>query len=400
MFNKLNTERRLPMDEAAMFLAELRKEAEIHPMDVALGALVGGSMAAYRAHQRHKELPSGETPYSNEMRHMMESHLETRENPDPSWRDRIEEKMIAGRLRYARLAQENKNPAIALEALGGAIAGAVGGHQIGKAIRDSKAFGLLGKMGAAQIADVVGLRRDLLIKKAEIQNISVEDAANQELFALRLSKQASLTPEEQQFMNHMKSVQQAAIGEPPEPIKRASMNKAVHRGLKKRASMGELLMQKQLMKNQVKDVPESLTETTEDEPQDYRTPAREERRSELLGIFGGPSNKVAHRKTADPATLVGSIAGGEEARKVDPNAWGRGALHGGLGTLGGQVVGGVAGIPLGPGGMIGLGLTGAIIGQRLAMGSLMEQLRKEKDEKKRKVLIDTIKDVAKQGERK
>ena len=125
---------------AADAWAEMKKtSANIHHMDAAIGALIGGAYTTHQASDRHKQLPSGETPYSKKLRKEMEYHLEMRQErgqeKNPSFGDRLKEKMIRTQLRYANVAQNNPHAAMAVEGLAGAAAGAVAVSSVGNAIR-------------------------------------------------------------------------------------------------------------------------------------------------------------------------------------------------------------------------------------------------------------------------
>lgn len=290
-FDRLEDRGRIPAGVAASFMGGLKKSAAMNPGDAALGALVGGGYAFHQSSTRHKRMKSGETPFSNKTRHELESHLETRQDKlKPSFTDRMNEKLIRAKLRYGRLAEKDPHKIIALETAMGALTGAVAGGQIGSVVRNSKALGALTKMNSDRTADVLGLNRDVLNKKAELMGIFTDDMVDLEMDAFMLSKKASLSSGEQAFLRAMSGLQQQALGSPPDPIKRASVNPATARALSKSASMGKLLLQKLMRKDQAKAaMPPASVEMAANkiEPNDYRAPVREERRSELLGIFGG-----------------------------------------------------------------------------------------------------------------
>ena len=243
----------VPPIVAAEFMYELKKEAtpaapKTHPMDMAVGALIGGTMGAYKGSIRHKTMPSGETPYSNKLRHEMEHHLETRlGSKKPSFSDRMSEKMIAGKLRYARLMQENPNIAPLVEGAVGAATGAVIGGRAGKSIRSTTWFNTLSKSGAAKVADVIGVSRSLVEKKANHLGIPYEGAVELELAAFGLSSKDMRSSSEMDYLSKMAFVQDVVSPKPPEPIQDMKMSPATAAALPNN-SMGMALMANELKK--------------------------------------------------------------------------------------------------------------------------------------------------------
>jgi len=396
MFKKLLEDRQIPAGEAVSFLAGLKKEsAQIHPVDVSVGALIGGSFAAQNAATRHSTMPSGETPYSNKIRHEMAHHLETRQaGKPPSKLDRLNERLIAGKLRYARLAQEKKNPAIALESMVGAASGAVKGAIIGKNIRS-----MIAKRASYKAADALGLSRQMLEKKAVALELPVEDVVSIELHAQTLSKKSSLAPDEEKFLYEMGQLQQVITGRAPEPIKRASMNISTNKALLKQSSLGELLIQKEMKKQQTREIPDELAEVASArmEKNDYRAPAREERRNELLGIFGGTQDQLPKQAAVfgarEPA-LVSSPSGTIDTKireKALRDYYGQkkneqstsSARAGLTGAALGGAFGGMVGLPAGAATMAAGALGGAAIGGLIGWG-LSEADKAEIEKAKRR----------------
>ncbi|MCA8939609.1 MAG: hypothetical protein KDB07_07370 [Planctomycetes bacterium] len=304
MFHKLWEENGVPAGAFASFTAGLKKtSAPVHPQDIAMGALLGGGYAAHQAYTRHKEMPSGETPFSNKIRHELESHLETRQDTeDPSFMDRMKERLIRGKLRYANLAQGHPLAAMAAEGAAGAVGGAIGGHVAGNAIRESKALSLMKRGSALQISDILGLSRDALSKKAAALGTTIEDAAEYELLAFAISSLPTKTAGQQDFLDDMARLQNIVVGAPPSrPIKMsAAMKSAAPQG-----SIGQIFIEREQAKRLAAEIPSMLPEmaASQIEPNDYREPARHERGKELLGIFGGASSLTGGEKVSAVAKL-------------------------------------------------------------------------------------------------
>lgn len=304
MLNKLLDENGIPFQSRAEFFTGLKengleKEA-MHPVGVAVGALAGGAYSAHQAKKRHTPMGEGmESPYSNKIRHEMANHLETRMNKEnPSKMDKMRERLIAGKLRYARLSQKDPHRAMALEAALGAGTGAIGGGQLGATIAGSKTLAIA-KMGSAlHAADVCGVSRGVLEKKAHHLGVSLQEAAGFEVMAAALTKKAqveALTPDEAAFMEGMRNTQDSVTGIRSPVIKSAARSKSVVDALQreKRASLGALLMKREVAQAAEQEsggeLPPEAMETPE--PEDYRAPVREERRAALSDLFGGPAGQ-------------------------------------------------------------------------------------------------------------
>ena len=305
MFNKLLGENGIPFQQRAEFFMHLKEndmeKSAMHPAGAAAGALIGGAYAAHQASQRHTPMgPGMESPYSNKIRHEMANHLETRMNKEnPSRMDQMKERLIAGKLRYARLAENDPYKAMALEAALGAGTGAIGGSQIGTALAGSKTVQLMKASSALRAADVCGVSRAVLEKKASHLQIPIHKAAELEVLAATLSKKAQvegLTDQESQFMNHMRETQNRVTGNRGNLITHVGRSKVAMDALRreKRASLGALLMKREVEQEAQRVqgdnvMPEAMAPTPE--PEDYRAPVRQERRAALSDLFGGPAGQ-------------------------------------------------------------------------------------------------------------
>jgi hypothetical protein len=304
MFDKLMKENGIPAQERSAFFEGLKensldKEA-MHPAGAAIGALAGGAYSVHQAKKRHTPMGKGmESPYSNKIRHEMAHHLETRMNKEnPTKMDKMRERLIAGKLRYARLSQKDPHKAMLLEGALGAGTGAVGGSQVGTAIAGSKALAIAKMSSALQVADVCGVSRGVLEKKAHHLGIPLNEAAELEVIAAALTKKAQavgLDPDEAAFMQGMSATQNAVMGHTPPVIKKAARSKTVMNALRreKRASLGALLMKREMAGEVDRVAAGNLPEEAmpPSEPEDYRAPVREERRDALSDLFGGPAGQ-------------------------------------------------------------------------------------------------------------
>lgn len=315
MFDKLMQSQTIPLESRSEFFIGLKKEASftLHPAGAAVGAVIGGGWAAHQAMGRHEAKAStGESVYSNQARHEMESYLErTQHRNDLSPMEKIEGRLITGKLRYARLAEKSPNQAIALESVLGAGAGAIGGSQVANAVGASKALALAKVGNALHIADAIGVSRPVLVKKAEYLGLSIPEVVEMEVVALGLSKKASLSEEDQAFLAGMKRTQEAVTGKHDPILKRAQValpvQRAYQRLTEKKASLGELLEQKALEREQAQEIEKArMVEPmmAPQEPEDYRVPVREERRAALLDIFGGKTLSPEVAKTSQVKLAV------------------------------------------------------------------------------------------------
>jgi hypothetical protein len=251
---------------------------QVHPADMAIGAIIGGGMSAYGATKKHKKMDSGESPFSNKIRHELEHHLETRMNKEkPSFSDRMKERFIRGKLRYANFAQSNPQASALLEGSAGAITGAIAGGTVGAAVRDTRTFKRLAKISSVDcqmIADSIGMKRGLLEKKAQIADVSFNKMASMEVLAKQLSGKKKLAAHEYEFLEYMARLQEST-----------SLSDAV-----KQASFAQELAKRELLqgiqnKANHSSVQSAIFESNA-EPS-LQDPNRQERRKELLGIFGG-----------------------------------------------------------------------------------------------------------------
>lgn len=408
-FDKLLEENGVPAGAYASFMAGLKtSSAGIHPQDIAIGALVGAGYAGHRGMQRHKKLPTGESTFSNKARHEIQHHLETRQSGDkPSFMDRMKEKLIRGKLRYARLAEGHPLAATAMEAGAGAVGGALGGHIAGQSIRNSKALTLAKRGSALEIADTLGLSREALVKKSSVLGVSIEHMVDLELEAMKLSQVQELSDDEAMFLHDMDALQRESLG--PGKTVRPSTMSATMKKASPQGSIGQILIEREQAR-QAALVPEMLPEmaASQIEPNDYREPARHERGRELLGIFGGPSaetEKSAYVFGASEPLAISSRSGGintktrvrmarqfyNEKSKESPTslgtAIGTGALAGGgLGALAG-LGGGPAGIAAGA--ALG-GLGGGAVG---ALAAAIDEGNIEKARRRRKMPDSRLEEI-------
>lgn len=279
-------------------LAEMRKMASFHPMDLAVGAVLGGTAGAYMANEAYKprsHTPDGESYQANKLKHELNHQIDIQTNREnPSFADQMHARIGRAKMRWANIMQDNTALRLLSGAAVGAAAGAVAGNSVGKKLRNSVAVDMLmSKASHLQLADTLGISRDLVEKKAYYLDVPVEDVLHMELIAHTVSALPQKTAAQQDFLEKMAFVQHQ-VGDLPLPSRPLSINEVIATGMPKEVSEGSMwtaLMQKQKLRNQG-EASELLSALSQDqiaEPEDGRNWTRSERGKELLGIFGGPS---------------------------------------------------------------------------------------------------------------
>lgn len=133
----------IPLVEYHTFVHEMKKEAAFHPMDAAIGGLIGGAAGAYMANEAYKpreHTPKGESYHANRLKHELAHQIDVRINrEDPSFKDRFMDRIGKARMRFANIMQDNTALRLLSGAAVGAATGVYGGHMIGNKLRDSVA---------------------------------------------------------------------------------------------------------------------------------------------------------------------------------------------------------------------------------------------------------------------
>lgn len=147
------------------------------------------------------------------------------------------------------------------------------------------------KKEAYATADVLGLSRSVLEKKAALLGVDVMDAVTLELEAHRIIKKASsrqrLTPQETGYLEKMAAIQSAATGVIPNDFPADYLPESVLYALQKQSSMAEILLKKEQEKEKsLEPSPFAVDRKTRLEDEAER-PHRKERREQIVSIFGG-----------------------------------------------------------------------------------------------------------------
>lgn len=279
-------------------LAEMRKMASFHPMDLAVGAVLGGTAGAYMANEAYKprsHTPDGESYRANKLKHELNHQIDIQTNREnPSFADQMHSRIGRAKMRWANIMQDNTALRLLSGAAVGAAAGAVAGNSVGKKLRNSVAVDMLmNKASHLQMADALGISRELVEKKAYYLDVPVEDVLHFELMAHTVNSLPQKTAAQKDFLEKMAFVQHQ-VGDLPLPSRPLSINDVIATGMPKTVSEGSMwttLMQKQKLRNQgeASELLAALGQDQISEPEDGRNWTRSERGKELLGIFGGPS---------------------------------------------------------------------------------------------------------------
>lgn len=147
------------------------------------------------------------------------------------------------------------------------------------------------KKEAYATADVLGLSRTVLEKKAALLGVDAMDVVTLELEAHRIVKKASsrqaLSPAEAQYLEKMAAIQSAATGVLPNDFPADYLPESVLYALQKQSSMAEILLKKEQEKERsMEPSPFTIDRKTKLEDEAER-PHRKERREQIVSIFGG-----------------------------------------------------------------------------------------------------------------
>lgn len=270
-----------------------------------LGGLLVGGMA-YRA---HRPLSSGKSSYEVDLETEREAREKKRDpKQKPGRFDAIREEIDRGRKDYATWARTNPGKAALVE--GGTMAGGsllvdlAGSALLGKgsgggvslpplpAHMGMRKSAALREAAVLQAADVVGISRAVLMKKAALLAVPLHEALRYELRAMGLADRGVKTAADRDFLNTMARVQTTVTGHPPVSPPFVQVNRGLS-GMWKSASLGELLAARasSAPSDPMTEAAAELVRSTrrhlpvgEVEPE--RTALREERSRALLGLFG------------------------------------------------------------------------------------------------------------------